>query len=78
MTSMIVRWEETGQIVTQIELNIPFTARAREVTIIPYRFSLLSEEKGLYFNAYNLLPTQYQEVREALAAYENIDTWTLP
>lgn len=77
MTSMIIRWEKTGQIVTQIELNIPFTAKAREV-IIPYRFSLLSEEKGFYFNAYNLLPAQHTEIREEIAGYENIDNWTLP
>jgi hypothetical protein len=76
ITRMLVRWEATGQILRQWDLDIPFKLSQGQFTILPVRFSVTLKENATYFANYNLLPDQIAEVRADLNKYRNMESWT--
>jgi len=77
ITRMLVRWKVSGQILQQLELNIPCELKPGTATILPVRMSVAFKSNGSYFATYNLLPSQMAELYAELKGYRNMETWTL-
>jgi hypothetical protein len=77
ITRMLVRWKVSGQIIQQLELNIPCTLTPGTATILPVRMGVAFKSDGSYFATYNLLPYQMAELYTQLQGYQNIETWNL-
>lgn len=77
ITRMLVRWKVSGQILQQLELDIPCTLKPGTATILPVRMSVAFKQDKSYFATYNLLPNQMAELYAELRGYQNMETWTL-
>jgi hypothetical protein len=77
ITRMLVRWKASGQILQQLELDIPCALKPGTATILPVRMSVAFKSEGNYFTVYNLLPNQMAELYAELQGYQNMETWIL-
>jgi hypothetical protein len=77
ITKMLLRWKASNQIVQQMELNIPFTINAGEITILPLMFNVTFSSKGRFFALHNLLHDQLVAIQADLQNYQHIETWTM-
>jgi hypothetical protein len=77
ITRMLIRWQESGQILQQMALDVPFTVKSGEITILPVMFNITFSSKGKYFAPHNLLHDQLVVIQGDLQHYKNIDTWTM-
>ena len=77
ITKMLLRWKESGQILQQMELNVPFTIKSGEITILPVMFNVTFSSKGRFFAPHNLLHDQLVKIQADLQNYRNIETWTM-
>jgi hypothetical protein len=77
ITRLLSRWSETGQIMGQYDLSLPFTVSAGEAAVLPYRFNVLVKDKRYYFSTPNILANEMKEIKKDLMEYENIEAWIL-